>query len=105
MHTGFYSACHCHISIDGISAISLLSLFQCFFLNRFTQEVNGQLLNHDGGGSGGYLEHILKYAAHNLFGHNITKVEYKVLRYWIISYACSYESCACSYESFDLKMN
>ena len=46
----------------------------------FTQTHANQLLNHDGGGSGGYLEHVLKYAAHNLFGHDVTQIEYKVLR-------------------------
>ncbi|CAC5385014.1 Probable cytosolic Fe-S cluster assembly factor CPIJ010948,Probable cytosolic Fe-S cluster assembly factor narfl,Nuclear prelamin A recognition factor,Cytosolic iron-sulfur assembly component 3,Protein NAR1,Probable cytosolic Fe-S cluster assembly factor GJ13047,Probable cytosolic Fe-S cluster assembly factor v1g210509,Probable cytosolic Fe-S cluster assembly factor GM20417,Probable cytosolic Fe-S cluster assembly factor AAEL012261,Probable cytosolic Fe-S cluster assembly factor GF22738,Probable cytosolic len=48
--------------------------------NIFTQIHEGQLLNHAGGGSGGYLEHILKYTAHNLFGQDVTQIDYKVLR-------------------------
>ncbi|XP_072044244.1 cytosolic Fe-S cluster assembly factor narfl-like [Amphiura filiformis] len=36
--------------------------------------------SHDGGGSGGYLEHIIKYAAHELHGKQLGKIEYKTLR-------------------------
>ena len=48
--------------------------------SRLTQVNDNQLLNHGGGGSGGYLEHVLKYTFHTLFGHDITNIEYKVLR-------------------------
>ena len=58
--------------------VALDCIFVLYF--RFTQIHANQLLNHDGGGSGGYLEHVLKYAAHNLFGHDVTQIEYKVLR-------------------------
>ncbi len=35
---------------------------------------------HGGGGSGGYLEAVLKYAANKLFGHTIKDISYKELR-------------------------
>ncbi|XP_054851546.1 cytosolic iron-sulfur assembly component 3 [Eublepharis macularius] len=39
-----------------------------------------QLLGHAGGGSGGYLEHIFRHAAMELFGIQVDKLEYKPLR-------------------------
>nr|CAB3231020.1 cytosolic Fe-S cluster assembly factor narfl [Phallusia mammillata] len=41
---------------------------------------NLELLNHSGGGSGGYLDFVFKRAAKQLFGRNVDKVEYKVAR-------------------------
>ena len=38
------------------------------------------MLSHHGGGSGGYAEHILHYAAQEIFGINNPVVEYKTLR-------------------------
>ncbi|XP_042293489.1 cytosolic iron-sulfur assembly component 3 [Sceloporus undulatus] len=38
------------------------------------------LLGHSGGGSGGYLEHIYKYAAKELFGVHVEEIQYKTLR-------------------------
>ncbi|XP_066496704.1 cytosolic iron-sulfur assembly component 3 [Tiliqua scincoides] len=38
------------------------------------------LLGHSGGGSGGYLEHIYKYAAKELFGIRVEDVQYKPLK-------------------------
>ncbi|KAH0631761.1 hypothetical protein JD844_019527 [Phrynosoma platyrhinos] len=38
------------------------------------------LLGHSGGGSGGYLEHIYKYAAKELFGVHVEEIQYKILR-------------------------
>ena len=43
----------------------------------------GQLLSHRGSSSGGYLEHVFKYAAGKLFGNELkhdSKLDYKVLR-------------------------
>uniref|UniRef100_A0A8C6Y6U4 Cytosolic iron-sulfur assembly component 3 n=1 Tax=Naja naja TaxID=35670 RepID=A0A8C6Y6U4_NAJNA len=37
-------------------------------------------LVHSGGGSGGYLEHIFKYAAKELFGIPVTELHYKTLK-------------------------
>ncbi|XP_077173078.1 cytosolic iron-sulfur assembly component 3 isoform X1 [Paroedura picta] len=39
-----------------------------------------QLFGHAGGGSGGYLEHIFKHAAMELFGIRVDKLEYRPLR-------------------------
>ncbi|KAJ8318611.1 hypothetical protein KUTeg_003702 [Tegillarca granosa] len=41
---------------------------------------NQSIYNHDGGPSGGYLEHVMKYAASELFGYSVDKLQYKVLR-------------------------
>lgn len=35
---------------------------------------------HENSGSGGYSDHIFKYAAHELFGERLENVEYKALR-------------------------
>ncbi|XP_015284776.1 PREDICTED: cytosolic Fe-S cluster assembly factor NARFL [Gekko japonicus] len=39
-----------------------------------------RVFGHAGGGSGGYLEHIFKHAAMELFGIQVEKLEYKPLR-------------------------
>lgn len=36
--------------------------------------------SHRGGGSGGYLEHVFRYAARELFGIHVTEVTYRPLR-------------------------
>ncbi|XP_038066334.1 cytosolic Fe-S cluster assembly factor narfl-like [Patiria miniata] len=41
---------------------------------------DGQLVNHIGGGSGGYLEHIFRYAAQELYGVSVEHIEYKTLK-------------------------
>ena len=41
---------------------------------------SGNMLSHHGGGSGGYAEHILHFAAQELFGVSNPVVEYKTLR-------------------------
>ncbi|KAL3860976.1 hypothetical protein ACJMK2_007070 [Sinanodonta woodiana] len=38
------------------------------------------ILNHSGGGSGGYLEHVFKFAARELFDQTLDTLEYKTLR-------------------------
>lgn len=38
------------------------------------------LVSHDGGGSGGYLEHIMKYSVTQIFGQNCGQLQYKTLR-------------------------
>lgn len=40
----------------------------------------GRLLGHSGGGSGGYLEYVLKHAARELFDCQLDLIEYRVLR-------------------------
>ena len=39
-----------------------------------------EMYSHAGGGSGGYLEHVIKHAANQLFGFNLESVAYKTLR-------------------------
>lgn len=44
-------------------------------------EINDtSLMRHEGRGSEGFLEHILKYAAKELFGLDVNEIEYKTLR-------------------------
>ena len=38
------------------------------------------MYSHAGGGSGGYLEHVIKHAANQLFGFNLESIAYKTLR-------------------------
>lgn len=38
------------------------------------------LYTHSGGGSGGYLEHILYYAAKQLFDFDLKEISYETLR-------------------------
>lgn len=40
-----------------------------------------ELCSHIGSGSGGYADHIFKYAAFELFGINVNEIEYKQLRF------------------------
>ena len=44
-----------------------------------------EMYSHAGGGSGGYLEHVIKYAANKLFGFNLESVAYKTLRLEMIN--------------------
>lgn len=39
---------------------------------------------HYGGGAGGYLECLFRYAAKELYGHEVDRMEYKVIRYELI---------------------
>ncbi len=39
-----------------------------------------EILNHSGGTSGGYLEHVFQYAAQELFGEKVENLTYKTLR-------------------------
>ena len=41
---------------------------------------NNEILNHSGGTSGGYLEHVFLYAAQELFGEKVENLTYKTLR-------------------------
>ncbi|XP_065060871.1 cytosolic iron-sulfur assembly component 3-like [Rhopilema esculentum] len=43
-------------------------------------DASGNFLSHSGGGSGGYAEHILQYAAKEIYGIDNPIVEYKTLR-------------------------
>ena len=46
----------------------------------FPVSSDGDLVNHVGGGSGGYLEHIFRYAARELFDVSVDQIEYKMLK-------------------------
>ncbi|XP_064414796.1 cytosolic Fe-S cluster assembly factor narfl [Latimeria chalumnae] len=46
----------------------------------FNNRLEGEVLNHSGGGSGGYLEHIYKHAAKALFGVEVQEITYKTLK-------------------------
>ncbi|NXC19610.1 NARFL factor, partial [Corythaeola cristata] len=47
---------------------------------RFSSAAEEELTTHSGGGSGGYLEHIYKYAAKELFGIQVDTIHYKPLK-------------------------
>lgn len=42
--------------------------------------LSGDVTCHHGGGSGGYLEHVVRYAAKILFGLKLDEIQYTVLR-------------------------
>ncbi|XP_029433424.1 cytosolic iron-sulfur assembly component 3 [Rhinatrema bivittatum] len=46
----------------------------------FSNALEEQLLSHSGGGSGGYLEHIFRYAAKELFAVQVEEIQYKPLK-------------------------
>ncbi|XP_051878108.1 cytosolic Fe-S cluster assembly factor narfl [Pristis pectinata] len=46
----------------------------------FSNDAEGEVVGHSGGGSGGYLEHIFKYASRELFGIEVHEIVYKTLR-------------------------
>ncbi|KAM9013333.1 cytosolic iron-sulfur assembly component 3 isoform 2-T2 [Ara ararauna] len=49
-------------------------------LDTMFSNAEEELTSHSGGGSGGYLEHIYKYAAKELFGIQVDTVQYKPLK-------------------------
>lgn len=66
---------------DGISLDSLdKSTFSQPWLLKSDCEISPLLTRHIGSGSGGYADHIFRYAAKELFGEEIEKLEYKNLR-------------------------
>lgn len=44
-------------------------------------EVVPELCRHMGSGSGGYSDHVFKYAASELFGIDVAEIDYKCLRF------------------------
>ncbi len=50
----------------------------CF---RFSNVCGEELLGHAGSGSGGYLHHIYKHAAKQLFGVEVDELVYKTMKY------------------------
>ncbi|XP_068741892.1 probable cytosolic Fe-S cluster assembly factor v1g210509 [Montipora capricornis] len=50
-------------------------------LDKLFSSVHGdELVNHSGGGSGGYLEHVFTFAAKECFGKTVNEITYKTLR-------------------------
>ncbi|XP_075686699.1 cytosolic iron-sulfur assembly component 3 [Rhinoderma darwinii] len=60
--------------------ISLPDVNPCPLDTQFSSAVDNEPLGHEGGGSGGYLEHIFKYAAQELFGLHVDEIKYKPLK-------------------------
>ncbi|NXG34579.1 NARFL factor, partial [Dromaius novaehollandiae] len=60
------------ISLSDVDPVPLDTMF-----SSVTEE---ELTSHSGGGSGGYLEHIYKYAAKELFGIQVDTIQYKPLK-------------------------
>ncbi|KFP72721.1 Cytosolic Fe-S cluster assembly factor NARFL, partial [Acanthisitta chloris] len=60
------------VSLPDVAPASLDTMFR----NAAAEELS----THSGGGSGGYLEHIYKHAAKELFGIQVDTIEYKPLK-------------------------
>ncbi|KAJ1096091.1 hypothetical protein NDU88_001237 [Pleurodeles waltl] len=60
--------------------VSLSDLNPATLDTKFSNLFEEELLSHSGGGSGGYLEHIYRHAARELFGIEVTEVTYKPLK-------------------------
>ncbi|NWJ05611.1 NARFL factor, partial [Crypturellus undulatus] len=60
------------ISLSDVDPAPLDTMFSC--------SGEEELTGHSGGGSGGYLEHVYKYAAKELFGIQVDTIQYKPLK-------------------------
>ncbi|XP_069840171.1 cytosolic iron-sulfur assembly component 3 [Dendropsophus ebraccatus] len=60
--------------------MSLPDVNPCPLDTQFSSAVDNEPLGHEGGGSGGYLEHIFRYAAQELFGLHVDEIKYKPLK-------------------------
>lgn len=58
--------------------LELISIFFCFL--RFDDLKEGDVVRHEGKRSDGYLEHIFKHAAKELFGMDVKEITYKALK-------------------------
>lgn len=52
----------------------------CCFFSRLGESGEVELMRHEGRGSEGFLEHIFKHAAKELFGLDVHEITYKNLR-------------------------
>lgn len=52
----------------------------CPYFVRFDGIKEGELIRHDGRRSDGYLEHIFKHAAKELFDTDVKEISYKILK-------------------------
>lgn len=60
--------------------MSLADVNPCPLDTEFTSMMDDEPVGHEGGGSGGYLEHIFKHAAQELFGIQVDEIKYKPLK-------------------------
>ncbi|XP_014668400.1 PREDICTED: cytosolic Fe-S cluster assembly factor narfl-like isoform X2 [Priapulus caudatus] len=60
------------IKLNDVESVELDNWFNCLD--------GADLVSHDGGGSGGYLEHVIRYAAKELFQLEFSELNYKTLR-------------------------
>lgn len=65
------------LTLNDVQPSSYTNPWQNITENNKTDEM---LFAHEGTGSGGYADHIFKYAVKELFGENYGKLEYKDLR-------------------------
>ncbi|ELT92002.1 hypothetical protein CAPTEDRAFT_150962 [Capitella teleta] len=61
-----------NVALNDLDSTSLDSIFG--------NSDEGVLASHQGGGSGGYLEHVMRYAAKELHGIEVDELKYKVMR-------------------------
>ena len=66
--------------------LSVFYLEVCFCSAKITnvehsEAGSDELLGHPGGGSGGYLEYVLRHSAFSLFGVTVDDLQYKTLRW------------------------
>lgn len=76
-----------NLSLDSFES----STFAQPWLGDGFTETTPELCSHIGSGSGGYADHIFKYAAFELFGINVNKIEYKQLRF-VSHFLCNWFS-------------
>lgn len=61
--------------------IIFLEIFTAFILMiKSDSDKQPHLYTHSGGGSGGYLEHVLSYASKMLFNHDLIDIKYETLK-------------------------
>lgn len=60
--------------------LDILTIVSLSVWLRFAGIKEGELIRHDGRKSDGYLEHIFKHAAKELFDTEVKEITYKVLR-------------------------
>lgn len=66
--------------LDGYFGIKWFTFTIVCVCGRFGEINDTSLTRHEGRGSEGFLEHILKHAAKELFGLDVNEIVYKTLR-------------------------
>lgn len=78
--------CYYHLRLDPVDyvmcndCIDLLHHSESIVPCRLGEGGDIALVRHDGRGSEGFLEHIFKHAAKELFGLDVHEITYKTLR-------------------------